>query len=105
MRPSAELEWGCLPGHRDVERVRVVEDTWVALRGLHACHDERACRDVQALVVEVLGCEPEEARYRRAPAYDLFDRLCGQLRMLSQQRPLCRVLGEGDHGVGELVAG
>ena len=57
MRSSAELQRAGFSGHRDVERVRVLEDARIALRDTHADYEEGARRDVPSLEVEILGRE------------------------------------------------
>jgi hypothetical protein len=90
---------------RDVEDLGLGEDLGVVVRRRHGRGDERAGREQHVLVLDVLTGEAPGAAHGAEVAHRLLDGALGELRLLGQQLPLVRVVGEEGDGAAELVAG
>src|SRR5262249_30033032 len=101
---AAEEQRRDLTGGGDVEGVAAGDGPRIVVWGIHTYQDDGAGGGVEGGVVGGLGGGPGDGVGHRAPPHGLFDGLRGQFGVLPQQGPLVRVLGEGDHGVRELLA-
>ncbi len=77
----------------------------LAVAGEGAHEHDRALGEVDVAVADVLHRDPGGERGDRLEAHDLLDRGGREQRVLGQQRPLVRVLGEQPQRVRELALG